>query len=230
MILGPVAERRGDEPLRWLAAWSLLPIIGLGAGSVALRPMFNLRYVVPSLAVLAILAAGGLSVLSIRLRNLTVAGFAVACLMLLPCDYPHAEPWPELAKMIASDGGSAQPIFFEAGFTFHGSKGVANGGFPFGYYAVPFNYYFHGANPRVTIPGYAPGAARERIADEVRVHGGGWLVSWKGWNALAELPDPREFQATLAASQPPLAVYRIIPRPPPDRPASGGIAMHPATP
>jgi mannosyltransferase len=210
MMFGPQAEHDPDEPLRWLAAWSLLPILALIAGSIVIRPMFNLRYVIPSLAALAILVAAGLSGWSVKLRNLAAAGFALACLLVIPFDYPAVEPWPQLAGRIAAANHPAQPIFFESGFTARAGAGAANGGYPFGYYAVPFNYYFHGPNPRVMIPGYDPAAARAMIAAEVYASGGGWLISWKDKAAASELPDQREFQATMVASQPPLAVYRIV--------------------
>jgi hypothetical protein len=115
--------------------------------------------------------------------------------------------------MIAAERNPAQPIFFESGFTAHGAaEGIANGGFPFGYYAVPFDYYFHGPNPRLTIPGYDPLTARATVETEVRARGGGWLVSWKD-EVAPELPDARHFRVTRIANQPPLAVYRIVPMP-----------------
>ncbi len=213
MVFGPGFEHRPDEPLRWLAAWTLLPILALLAGSIMVRPMFSVRYVVPSFAALTILVAGGLTIWNVKLRNLAAGGFALACLLLIRSDYPGTEPWPQLAAMIAAERNPAQPIFFESGFTAHGAaEGIANGGFPLGYYAVPFDYYFHGPNPRLTIPGYDPLAARATVETEVRARGGGWLVSWKD-EVAPELPDARHFRVTRIANQPPLAVYRIVPMP-----------------
>jgi hypothetical protein len=211
MVFGPQAERGRQEPLRWIVAWSLLPILALLAGSIVLRPMFNLRYVTPSIAAVAILLAGALPAWGARVRNLAVAGIAFGCLLVIPLDYPEPEPWPQLAKTIAAERSPAQPIFFESGFTPHdAAQATPNGGFPFGYYSVPFGYYFRGPNPRIAIPGYDPAAARAKIADEVRAGGGGWLVSWKNQDVTSELPDSLEFQSTRVISQPPLVVYRIV--------------------
>ncbi|HTW89023.1 MAG TPA: glycosyltransferase family 39 protein [Candidatus Binataceae bacterium] len=212
MVFAPPFESRRDEPLRWLAAWSLLPILALLAGSIVMRPMFNPRYVAPSFAVLAILAAGGLACWSIKLRNLTAGGLAVAFLLMTPYDRPGDEPWPQLVQTIAAAHAAAQPIFFESGFIAHGAAGkIANGGFPFGYYSVPFDYYFHGPNPRVTIPGHDPAAGRAQIEAAVRASGGAWLISWKDREVAAELPDAPHFRVTTIAKQPQLAVYRIVP-------------------
>jgi 4-amino-4-deoxy-L-arabinose transferase-like glycosyltransferase len=218
MVFAPALERRRDEPRRWLAAWSLLPILALIAGSVAIRPMFSVRYVLPSFAVLAVLIAGGLAVWSVKVRNLVAGGCVVAFLLMMPYDRPGTEPWPQLVQVITAQGNPSQPIFFESGFIAHGATGeIANGGFPFGYYAVPFDYYFHGPNPRVTIPGYDPSAARARIETAVRASGGGWLVSWKDSEVAAELPDAWQFQVTNIVSEPQFAFYRIVPKTKPTR-------------
>jgi hypothetical protein len=212
MMFAPPFESRRDETLRWLAAWFLLPILALLAGSIVMRPMFNPRYVAPSFAALAILAAGGLACWSIKIRNLAAGGFAVAFLLMIPYDQAGNEPWPQLVRTIAAEPNSSQPIFFESGFIAHGAAGkIANGGFPFGYYSVPFDYYFHGPNPRVTIPGHDPDAARAKIEAAVRARGGGWLISWKDREVAAELPDAQHFRVTRIANQPQLAVYRIVP-------------------
>jgi 4-amino-4-deoxy-L-arabinose transferase-like glycosyltransferase len=210
MTFGPAIERREDEPLRWLVAWSILPIAALLAGSIIMRPMFNIRYLAPSTAALAILFAGGLAIWSLKLRRLVVVGFAFACLLLVPLDYPENEPWPQIAKIIAATDAPAQPIFFEAGFTAGPGGGATNPGFPFGYYSIPFDYYFHGPNPRMTIPGYDSAAARATIASEVLAHGGGWLISWRNKGAASELPNGRAFWITMVAHRPPLVVYRIV--------------------
>ena len=213
IMFGPQIEDRSDEPLRWLAACALLPMMALIAASVVIRPMFNLRYVTPSLAVLAILVAGSLTALSPKLRNLAACGFALGCLLMIRFDYPPAEPWPQLAEMIMAEGKPLQPIFFESGFAGRGgSQEIANGGYPFGYYAVPFDYYFHGRNPRVPLPGYDPVVARAKAEAVAGASGGGWLISWKGDDAAQELPDGRHFRITRILSRPRLNVYRIVSR------------------
>lgn len=212
MVFAPPFESRREEPLRWLAAWSLLPILALLAGSIVMRPMFNLRYVAPSFAALAILATGGLARWSIKIRNLTAGGLAIAFLLMIPYDHPGDEPWPQLVRTIVAARDPAQPIFFESGFIAHGAAGkIANDGFPFGYYSVPFDYYFHGPNPRVTIPGHDPDAARAQIEAAVRASGGVWLISWKDREVAAELPDAQHFRVITIAKQPQLAIYRIVP-------------------
>ncbi len=212
MVFGPRIENARAEPLRWIAAWSLLPLIGLLAGSVVMRPMFTPRYVLPSFAGLAILTADILALWSTKLRNLAAAGFAIAFIMMMPYTHVASEPWPALVSAIDAAKSPAQPIFFETGFVAHGAAGkVPNGGFPFGYYSIPFNYYFHGPNPRVTIPGHDPAAARAIIERDVGEAGGGWLVSWKEGEVKPELPDARQFRIKTFASQPELAIYRIVP-------------------
>src|SRR3984957_15100153 len=75
-----------DGQLVWLGAWTVLPGLMLIAGSIVIRPMFNLRYVAPSTATLALLVASGLARASVYWRNLLLAGFALACLIVLPFD------------------------------------------------------------------------------------------------------------------------------------------------
>lgn len=199
-----------DDQLRWAGAWTILPGLVLAAGSIAIRPMFNARYVAPSLATLALLIAAGIALVSVKWRNLLAAGFAVACLIVLPFDRTDTQPWRELADQVAA-GGASDPVFFESGFvTKDDAPNIPNGGFPFGFYSVPFNYYFRGANPRITIPGFDPAAARMTIEERVSSAGGGWLVTWKGDSAVkAELPDPKRFKVVENLQAEHLAFYRI---------------------
>ncbi|MFZ2062695.1 MAG: glycosyltransferase family 39 protein [Candidatus Binatus sp.] len=201
-----------DGQLVWLGAWTILPGLMLGAGSVVIRPMFNLRYVAPSTATLALLAAAGLARVSVKWRNLLLAGFALACLIMLPFDRPDPQPWRDFARQV-SQGGSSDPVFFESGFVSTGNApSVANDGFPFGYYSVPFDYYFHGSNPRIAIPGFDSPSARMTVEERVLSAGGGWLVSWKDGDAVdSELPDPKRFRAVEKYRGEHLAFYRITP-------------------
>ncbi|MGH7925756.1 MAG: glycosyltransferase family 39 protein [Candidatus Binatus sp.] len=211
-VIGATTRWDRDERLRWIGAWTILPGLALAAGSIAIRPMFNLRYVAPSLATLALLIAAGVALASIKWRNLLAAGFALVCLIVLPFDRAAQQPWRELAGQVAG-GRASDPVFFEAGFVSNeNAPNVPNGGFPFGYYSVPFDYYFQGANPRIAIPGFDPGAARMTIAERVSSAGGGWLISWKEGNALnAELPDPKRFKVVEKLRVEHLAFYRITP-------------------
>jgi hypothetical protein len=211
-VFGATPRWDRDDQLRWIAAWTILPGLVLGAGSIAIRPMFNLRYVAPSLATLSLLIAGGLAQVSVKWRNLLAPGFAMACLIALPFDRPDPQPWRELAGQVAA-GAASDPVFFETGFvTKEDAPNIPNGGFPFGFYSVPFNYYFSGANPRVGIPGFDPASARMTIEERVSSAGGGWLVSWKEGGALnAELPDPKRFKAVAKLRAEHLAFFRITP-------------------
>jgi hypothetical protein len=209
-VVGRVSGPGGDGQLMWLGAWTILPGLMLGAGSIVIRPMFNLRYVAPSTATLALLVAAGLARVSVYWRNLLVAGFALACLILLPFDRTDPQPWREMAARV-TEGGSSDPVFFESGFVATGNaQSVANGGFPFGYYSVPFDYYFRGSNPRIAIPGFDSAAARMTIEERVLSAGGGWLVSWKDRDAVkSELPDANRFSVMERFKGEHLAVYRI---------------------
>src|SRR5208282_2853401 len=211
-VLGGDAESDRDGQLRWLGAWTILPGLMLAAGSVVIRPMFNLRYVAPSTATLALLIAAGIARASVKWRNLAAAAFAVACLIVLPFDRATPQPWRDLSGQVAGGGASA-PIFFESGFvTDQNSVGVANGGFPFGYYSVPFDYYFSGPNPRIAIPGFDPASARTTIEERVSSAGGGWLVTWKDGHAVdPELPDPKRFTVVERFHEEHLTFYRIAP-------------------
>ena len=201
-----------DGQLVWLGAWTVLPGLMLIAGSIVIRPMFNLRYVAPSTATLALLVASGLARASVYWRNLLLAGFALACLIVLPFDRPEPQPWREMAARV-SQAGASDPVFFESGFVATGNApSVANGGFPFGYYSVPFDYYFRGSNPRIAISGFDSGAARMTIEERVSSAGGGWLVSWKDGDAVSsELPDPKRFSVVERYRGQHLALYRITP-------------------
>jgi 4-amino-4-deoxy-L-arabinose transferase-like glycosyltransferase len=212
-VFGVSARSDRDDTLRWLGAWTILPGLALAAGSIAVHPMFNLRYVAPSIATLALLMAAGLARVSVKWRNLLVAGFALACLILLPFDRTVPQPWREMAAQVAAEGGSSEPVFFESGFvSTDNAPSVPNGGFPFGFYSVPFDYYFRGSNPRIAVPGFDSAAARVTIEERVSQAGGGWLVSWKGRDAVSsELPDPKRFNALEKYRGDRLALYRITP-------------------
>ena len=211
-VVGRTGGSDRDGQLVWLGAWTILPGLMLGAGSIVIRPMFNLRYVAPSTATLALLVAAGLARASVYWRNLLLTGFALACLIVLPFDRPDPQPWREMAARV-SQTGSSDPIFFESGFVATGNApSVANGGFPFGYYSVPFDYYFKGSNPRIAIPGFDSAAARMTIEERVAAAGGGWLVSWKDRDAVSsELPDAKRFSVVEKYHGEHLAFYRITP-------------------
>jgi hypothetical protein len=141
------------------------------------------------------------------------AGFALVCLIVLPFDRTTPQPWRELAAQVANEGGATEPVFFESGFVSNdNAPSVPNGGFPFGFYSIPFNYYFRGSNPRIPIPGFDSAAARVTIEERVSAAGGGWLVSWKDRDSVkSELPDPKRFNAVEKYRGDRLGLYRITP-------------------
>jgi hypothetical protein len=209
-VFGRSLERSAAEPIRFLVAWAGLPALAFVVGSVLLHPMLNPRYLSPEIAASSLLVAAGIAVWSIKWRNLLAAGFALACLIMLPFARSKPQPWRELAAQVSASG-PAEPVFFESGFISNGNTAnVPNGGFPFGYYSVPFDYYFNGPNPRVAIPGFDPNSARLTIADRVAASRGGWLVSWKNSDDVkSELPDPNRFRIVEIYQQEHLAIYRI---------------------
>jgi 4-amino-4-deoxy-L-arabinose transferase-like glycosyltransferase len=213
LAFGRPVESGKDEPIRWCATLAILPIAAFAAGSIVVRPMFNLRYVAPSLAVLALAAAATLDLAGSRVRNLGTAAIVGAMLFLVPVMRPVPQKWREIAAMVAASN-PRWPVFIESGFVAPpGVQQVPNGGFPFGYYAIPFGYYFHGANPRVIVAGFDPAAARTTISQRAGAAGGGWLITWKtdAADARMELPPPAEFSSTPVLHAENVVVYRIAP-------------------
>jgi hypothetical protein len=191
----------------------VLPLIALLAGSIMVRPMFQIRYLVPGLAMIALLVARLLESFGSKVRNLAVAGITLVLLVLVPIKEITYEPWRDITALIAAQSPSNQPVFFESGFLFFDQPdSVANGGFPSGYYRAPFDYYFRAANPRIAVPGWDPVAAKQIIAQRASATGGGWLISWKDApNARVELPGPSAFHITQVVDAHLVAVYRMEP-------------------
>ena len=210
LVFGRKVERDGYEPIRVLVAWIGLPALAFIVGSVILHPMFNPRYLSPGIAASSLLIAAVIGAWSAKWRNLLAAGFMVACLIMLPFAQSKPQPWRDLAGQVTA-GGASDPVFFESGYVSNATTAnVPNGGFPFGYYSVPFDYYFSGANPLIAIPGFDAETARMTIEARASSAGGGWLVSWKDRDDIRlELPDANRFRAVETYRQPHLAIYRI---------------------
>jgi hypothetical protein len=177
--------------------YCLVPIFALGVSSVVVRPLFEVRYVAPSFAVAAVAVAWTLDQNGKRLRNDVVCGLVAFFLLSVPCTYAaQDQPWRKIALCIRQ-GSVHDAIFFESGF-FSPAKVIgdsSNEGFPQGFFAVPFQYYYKGSNPENALPEDAPVQARKLIADAVRKQGGAWLISGKARAAaLAELPSGAEFR------------------------------------
>ncbi len=176
LMFAPAVEDDWREPLRWCAGVGLIPIIVLAACSMGIRPLFNIRYVAPSCAILILLCAAALKKLPARAYRLTLAGMVTALSCLLPF-YPWYEPWRDMATIIAR-GGPRQAIFFESGYV--GATAVEDDpkqGFPQGFFRVPLDRYFKGPNPRLVVDPSAPASARRLIASSARANHGAWLLS-----------------------------------------------------
>src|SRR5277367_1070094 len=212
LMFGRAFERDRDEPARLLVAWIVLPALAFLVVSAIMHPIFNVRYLSPGMVASSLLIAASIGAWSIKWRNLLAAGFALVCLLMVRFDRVQPQPWRDLANQVA-DGRSSDPVFFESGYVSNGDTiNIPNGGFPFGYYSVPFDYYFRGANPRIAVPGFDPASARTTIEERVSSAGGGWLISWKDANALAaELPDSTRFKVVEKFHVERLTFCRITP-------------------
>ena len=94
-----------------------------------------------------------------------------------------------------------ETIFFESGF-FSPERMIdreETGGFPRGFFLVPFKYYFKQRNPNGALPGDDPQRARQLMEDAARQAGGAWLISGKKKvAAFAELPSGAAFRTDFA--------------------------------
>jgi uncharacterized membrane protein len=217
-VFGRPIEADPEEPLRWSLAWAILPAAAFIGGSIVIRPMAHIRYLLPCFAMGTLALAGALEKLNSRWRNLSVAALAVAMVVFLPWVRSKGVPWRQIARAVAA-GSPDDPVFFERGFPAFGpTADVPNPGFPTGFLSVPFDHYFRGSNPRLTVPGFDPTAARKTIAQMSAAAGGGWLVTWKREAAARrELPDSANFRVIKELHGPEATLYRIAPlkAPPP---------------
>jgi hypothetical protein len=82
--------RAGDQTTRWgrgfLIAWLAVPVLGTFAFSLLITPAFSPRFLICSLAPLALLAAGGM----LTLRPI---GLRIAVMLALLGLTVHARPW-----------------------------------------------------------------------------------------------------------------------------------------
>jgi hypothetical protein len=182
LVLAKASGRERLESLRWCAGLAVLPIIAFVGGSVLVRPMFNIRYVAPSLALLTLVVAAAMDLAGPRWRNLGCVFATGFFVFLLPvCVGSHYEPWRDLAAQLQKSAAVDEPVVFEAGFFADGThlSTISNDGFPEGFFRVPFDYYFHQANPRFSIPGSNPVQARAAVARQLDDYGSVWLISGK---------------------------------------------------
>jgi hypothetical protein len=189
-----------SEALRWCMAVALMPILLMVGASVLVRPMFQVRYLAPCWALSAVAIAFAVDAMGTRLRRLGVLAITGLFVALIPF-YQNAgtDPWRDIARQVDTSAAPTEAVVFEAGFfgPDHTIGGPASG-FPDGYYRVPFDFYFHAANPRTAVPASDPRAARRQISDELDKAGGVWLISGKKLSeAMNEVPGPA--QARLAS-------------------------------
>ncbi len=229
LLYGPAlrfdrADPRDDsEPMRWCTIWSIFPILALIAGSLALHPMFELRYVAPVTAGFAILIAAMLNFAPTRIRNLTAVSLASAFLIvaiLFHLYHPPFELWRQIARAVEKVHSPAQTVFFEAGYvmTVRQAGGLDADSLvevlPAGYLRIPFDYYFDGPNLRVAINPFRPTLARETIEQSAQVNGGAWLVSHLSAADLAEeLPSRDGFvrERVVHDDSVSVSLYHIVP-------------------
>jgi 4-amino-4-deoxy-L-arabinose transferase-like glycosyltransferase len=219
------ANQRDDdaEPMRWCAIWTMLPLLALMSGSLLFHPMFEIRYIAPVVAGLAILAAAALNLAGARMRNL--AGVAIASSFLVSAIFFqvfHApfDLWPRIARRLEASASPTQEVFFEAGYVMGISQAAGLDPdslievLPNGYLRIPVDYYFRGTNQRRAINPFRTDAAREAIARSARRAGGAWLVSHMNDNDLvAELPSRDAFDDERVIYDPSVStsLYHIVP-------------------
>jgi 4-amino-4-deoxy-L-arabinose transferase-like glycosyltransferase len=213
LALGAAAAAPRRQRLQQCLIYALLPMLALGAGSVLVRPMFEVRYVSPSCAMLAVAGAYCLDCAGAWARNLGTVAVGALCLLLLPlCYSAPRDPWPAVAARIAAAARPAEPIFFETGFFSPDAEVHAGGaeGFPQGFFRVPFDYYFHRSNPRAVVPPAQPAAAQKLIEARLRDSGGAWLVSAEKWpDAVAELPRGPQLQVDYSGHFSRISVFHV---------------------
>jgi len=206
-----LAER--SEWLRRCLIYAAIPFVALAAASILVRPVFSIRYVSPSIAFGALVLAYGLNRMGERTLRLATIGLSALFLLLTPLYHRGSQqPWRKLAATISSSSNPGETIFFESGF-FSSDQGVSpeeDSGFSSGFFRVPFDYYFHGPNPRQTVPGSDPDKARQLIAGEANRVGGAWLISGESASqARAELPLSKSFQIDFARQFSRVQVFHI---------------------
>ena len=179
-----VSER--SESFQRCLIYVSLPVLALIAASLIVRPMFQIRYVNPSCAFAALVLAYLLGKGGSRARNLAAAAVTALLFATFALHTGQPGPWPRIAAQIRTSGSPVEPIVFESQDP---GTDDAGGEFPDGFLRVPFDFYFHGSNPRLAVSGTDPIEAAKSITAEALNSGGAWLISAKGLQgAAAELP------------------------------------------
>jgi uncharacterized membrane protein len=181
---GQVSDR--SESFQRCLIYVCLPVLALITASVIIRPMFQLRYVSPSCAFTALVLAYLLDKWGSRARNLAAAAVTALLFVIFALHTGQPGPWPRIAAQIHTSGSPVEPVVFEfqPSVTYDGGSE-----FPNGFFRVPFDFYFHGSNPRLAVSGADPAEAAKSITAVVLGSGGVWLISARGLQgATAELP------------------------------------------
>jgi uncharacterized membrane protein len=213
LAFAPRFEADKHEPIRWCLGIGLIPALLLLGGSVAVRPMFAIRYVSPSLAILVLLLARLLASLGVRTFRLSTVGVTAFMAFLYPC-YAWYVPWRDVARIVAS-GSPSEPVFFEPIFTDRRDPLADHGeGFPQGFLRPAFDHYFSGPNPRRMVDPSKPAQTRRIIAQAAARAHGAWLVTTSDMQtARAELPtDCFHIETMVAAADGTL--LHVVPLPP----------------
>ncbi|MFZ0887140.1 MAG: glycosyltransferase family 39 protein [Candidatus Binataceae bacterium] len=211
LVFGPTFESGELEPIRTCVAWALLPLVAVAVFSFLFHPVFNVRYVAPSIAAAGILVARGLEEFGAKIRNLAGSGLAVALLLFAPLymDLTGAH-WRTIAQTLRVAGRANEPVFFERDIL-TAADGRVNLHFPSGFLRPAFDYYYSGPNPRLALPDADLPATRALVAREAMRSHGAWVVSAKGEDqARAELPQSG-FGIIRAFREPGLALYHVVP-------------------
>ena len=197
LALGARRASEKSESVLCCSLYVVVPLLALAVGSVAIRPMFAVRYAAPSFALGAMLLAWVLEQWGPRILNDCAFAITTLFVILLPLSYKaQVQPWRKIAGQVGAAGNVHETIFFEAGF-FSPEQVInetPNDGFPKGFFLVPFKYYFKQTNLESALPA-DPLRARQLIGVAVRQDGGAWLISGKSrTDAIGELPAGASFQ------------------------------------
>jgi len=212
VALSPWSNRfRNGRAVQFYLIWTLIPALAITTISLALRPLWAIRYFVPSLLAGSALAAICLDRLRPWLRvavcAIVVLGFVLGISIY---EFGRREPWTLMTVLIRQEGGDTQPVFFEKGSIIN-AGGMGTDGFPEGYYRVPFDLYFKGGAPRMVVDSSDPEAARADIGAAALRFGGAWLISGKDdVTASNELPQ-RGFLIRRLMSDRQTTLYHVIP-------------------
>ncbi len=184
-----IGER--SESFHRCLTYLALPFIALIGGSVILRPMFQVVYVAPSCVFIALALSYVLDMAGSRVRNLAALPLAALLFLAFVFRPGPSGPWRQIADQISTSGNPAEPVVFESqsGGDADDVGARTEGEYPDGFLRVPFDFYFHGSNPRLAVSGTDPIEAAKSITAEALNSGGAWLISAKGLQgAAAELP------------------------------------------